>query len=53
MGKIEYSYVVVTVSGQKLFVNKDMDYSDNFDDVMNPGRISFRGFCVEKTFKFW
>ena len=33
MGKIEYSYVVVTVSGQKLFVNKDMDYSENFDEL--------------------
>ena len=29
-----YCYIVVTVSGHKCFINKDMDYSDNFDDVL-------------------
>ena len=32
--KIDYCYIVVTVSNQRCFINKDMDYSDDFDDVM-------------------
>lgn len=29
-----YFYVVVTIDGNKYFINKDMDYTDNFPDVL-------------------
>lgn len=29
-----YFYIVVTIDGQKCFINKDMDYTDNFSDVL-------------------
>ena len=29
-----YFYVVVTIDGNKYFINKDMDYTDNFLDVL-------------------
>ncbi len=29
-----FYYIVVEIDGKKYFVNKDMDYTDNFDDVM-------------------
>lgn len=29
-----YHYVVVTINGGHYFINKDMDYTDNFNDVL-------------------
>lgn len=29
-----YYYIVVTIDAQKYFINKDMDYTDNFADVL-------------------
>lgn len=29
-----FYYIVVTLGTERYFVNKDMDYTDNFDDVM-------------------
>lgn len=29
-----FFYIVVTIGGQKYFINRDMDYSDNFEDVL-------------------
>lgn len=30
----DFCYIVVTVNNQRCFINKDMDYSDDFDEVM-------------------
>lgn len=29
-----YHYIVVTIGDNKYFINKDMDYTDNFADVL-------------------
>lgn len=29
-----YHYIVVTIEDNKYFINKDMDYTDNFTDVL-------------------
>lgn len=29
-----YHYIVVTIGDNKYFINKDMDYTDNFTDVL-------------------
>lgn len=30
----QFYYVVVTIDGQNYYINRDMDYTDNFDDVL-------------------
>ncbi len=30
----EFYYIVVTVSGHNCFINRDMDYSDDFETVL-------------------
>ena len=32
--KTNYHYIVVTIGDSKYFINKDMDYTDNFADVL-------------------
>lgn len=46
--KEKYYYIVVEVSGQKCFINRDMDFTDNFETVLKFEQREYAEEFIEK-----